>query len=127
MGFKQLGPERSYSQQLHDPVIALCADLATFRQARPDFLTAAEEFVFNFLNQANGFRCHAAEWSRQATQLFLSPELLKGLLLGQRNFLKECSLAELLHLRDRWGRELFDAVWSSSGRDAASELAGSRN
>jgi hypothetical protein len=127
MGFKQLGPERSYSQKLHDPVIALCADLATFRQARPDFLTAAEEFVFNFLNQANGFRCHAAEWSRQATQLFLSPELLKGLLLGQRNFLKECSLAELLHLRDRWGRELFDAVWSSSGRDAASELAVSRN
>ena len=126
MGFKQVGPERSYSRELHDPVIALCADLATFRKARPHLLTGAEEFIFNFLDQANGFRFHVAEWSNQATRHFLSAELLKGLLMGSRNFLNECSLSELLHLRDRWGRELFDAVWTS-GSDGMSDRSASRN
>jgi len=121
VGFSQLGPERSYSRALHDPVVALCADLSTLKKARPDFLSGAEEFVFNFLHQANRFRFRAAKWTRRATRQFLSADLLKGLLMGQRNFLGECSLSELLHLRDRWGRELFDAVLDSSSRDAPPE------
>lgn len=114
VGFDQLGTERSYSQELHDPVVALCGDLSQLEKAPSDFSSGAEEYVFNFMTQANRFRVLAGEWSRRAQQHFLSADLLKGLFLNQRNFLSECSLSELLHLRNSWGGELFDVVWASS-------------
>lgn len=115
VGFNQLGAERSYSEKLHDPVVALSADLSP--KEPTSFSSCAEQFVFNFLTHANRFRHNAAEWTRRAKQHFLSSELLEGLLLEQRNFLSECSLSELLHLRGRWGDKLFDAVWESSGTE----------
>jgi hypothetical protein len=117
VGFEQLGAERSYSQKLHDPVVALCGDLSLLDRAAPSFSSSAEEYVFNFMSQAHRLRDQAAEWSHEAKLHFLSADLLKGLLLSQRNFLAECSLSELFHLRNSWGGELFDVVWASSSTE----------
>ena len=116
VGFDQLGGERSYSEKLHDPVVALFADLSV--KEPTSFSSSAEQYVFNFLTHANRFRLNTAEWSRSARQHFLSSHLLEGLLLEDRNFLNECSLSELLHLRSRWGEKLFDTVWESSGTES---------
>lgn len=123
VGFDQLGAERSYSKKLHDPVVALCGDLSLLRKPRPSFPSRAEEYVHNFMTRANRFRVDAAERSRRAKQHFLSADLLKGLLLDQRNFFSECSLAELVHLRSSWGRELFDLVWETSGSKLSADTA----
>ncbi len=123
LGFNQLGQQRSYSKKLYDPVVALTVDVATCanRAASAD---GADKYVFDFMVEANRFRSSAAEWSRRAAQNFLSVDLLSGLVFTQRNFLSECSLAELRHLRNRWGEHLFDRLWHRGTGTAPAPVVG---
>lgn len=112
-GFTHFGSERSYSEDVYDPVVAMSVDL-TDCQDVPDRSPDAKAYIFNFMTTgSNRFRSCAAEWNWRARSRFLSAELLEGLLVGERNFLWECTPSELQHLRRRWGRKLFDAVWEA--------------
>jgi ribosomal protein S18 acetylase RimI-like enzyme len=109
MGFRRFGSERSYSQKLHDPVVALCLNIDRYRQPA-DGLTEAEKFLHHLATEANPFLEQVTGWSRQAVRHFLNPELLEQLFVADRNFLGECTPAELMILQRRWGQELFTAV-----------------
>jgi ribosomal protein S18 acetylase RimI-like enzyme len=109
MGFRRFGSQRSYSQKLHDPVVALCLNIDRYRQPA-DGLTEAEKFLHHLATQANPFLDLVSGWSRQAVRHFLNPELLEQLFVADRNFLGECTPAELMILQRRWGQELFGAV-----------------
>jgi len=109
MGFRRFGSQRSYSQKLHDPVVALCLNIDRYRQP-PDGLTEAEKFLHHLATEANPFLEQVTGWSRQAERHFLNPELLEQLFVADRNFLGECTPAELMILQRRWGQELFGAV-----------------
>jgi ribosomal protein S18 acetylase RimI-like enzyme len=113
MGFRRFGSERSYSQKIHDPVVALSMDIDQWRQPATSG-NAAEQFMHHFAAVANPFLSHVSDWAKQAVRHFLNPELLEQLFVADRNFLSECSPAELSILQRRWGQELFGAVtgWS---------------
>ncbi|MEO7413583.1 MAG: GNAT family N-acetyltransferase [Opitutaceae bacterium] len=109
MGFRRFGSQRSYSQKLHDPVVALCLNIDRYRNP-PDELSEPEKFLHHLATDANPFLELVTGWSRQAVRHFLNPELLEQLFVADRNFLGECTPAELMILQRRWGQELFGAV-----------------
>lgn len=113
MGFRQLGSERSYSEKIHDPVVALSMDINQWRQPATS-TSAAEQFMHHFAAVANPFLAQVSDWAKQAVRHFLNPELLEQLFVADRNFLSECSPAELSILQRRWGQELFGAVTGNS-------------
>lgn len=109
MGFQRLGSQRSYSHKVYDPVVALTLDLDRYRQPAQG-LNATEQFIYNFVAEGNRFLTCVSDWAKQAVRHFLNPELLEQLFVSERNFLAECSPAELMILQRRWGQELFSAV-----------------
>lgn len=109
IGFRRFGSQRSYSQKLHDPVVALCLNIDHYRQPA-EGLSEAEQFLHHLATDGNPFLDRVAGWSRQAVRHFLNPELLEQLFVADRNFLSECTPAELMILQRRWGQELFSAV-----------------
>lgn len=113
MGFRRLGSERSYSKKIHDPVVALSMDIDQWRQPAKSS-SAAEQFMHHFAAVANPFLTEVSNWAKQAVKHFLNPELLEQLFVADRNFLSECSPAELSILQRRWGQELFGAVTGTS-------------
>lgn len=113
MGFRRLGSQRSYSEKIHDPVVALSMDINQWRRPPPGQNTA-EQFMHHFAAIANPFLSQVADWAKQAVRHFLNPELLEQLFVADRNFLSECSPAELSILQRRWGQELFGAVTGNS-------------
>ncbi|MEO6568310.1 MAG: hypothetical protein ABIO94_06065 [Opitutaceae bacterium] len=113
MGFRLLGSERSYSDKVHDPVVALTMDINQWRRP-PLGRSPAEQFMHHFAAVANPFLSQVADWAKQAVRHFLNPELLEQLFVADRNFLSECSPAELSILQRRWGQELFGAVTGTS-------------
>lgn len=114
LGFTQLGSERSYSQKLHDPVVALMIDWDNYRNP-PEDLSPAVSFVHQFLGPQNPMMKCVAMWDRKARAAFLNPELLEQLFINDSNFLASCSPAELETVRMRWGIELFRAVVAGGG------------
>jgi ribosomal protein S18 acetylase RimI-like enzyme len=112
LGFQQVGSERSYSQKLHDPVVALVIDWDNYRNP-PEGLTPASLYVHNFLGPENPYLNRVQMWDRKARAQFLNAELLEELFVVRSDFLSKCSPAELEIVRMRWGQELFRAVASS--------------
>ena len=113
LGFQEIGGERSYSDKLHDPVVALAADIAPFRKA-PRGMNATEKFVNKFLGRENPYLKHIREWETEARRVFLCAKLLGKLFVEERNLIGECSQKELDVLQARWGHDLFSAVFIPS-------------
>jgi hypothetical protein len=113
MQFRPFGSERSYSQKLHDPVVALTLDLNWYRQA-PIGLNSAEQYIHHAATTGNPFVPLVGDWAKQARRRFLDPELLEQMFVTERNFLAECTPSELQILQRRWGQELFGAVTNTS-------------
>jgi ribosomal protein S18 acetylase RimI-like enzyme len=109
LGFRPIGSQRSYSQKLHDPVVALCLNIDHYRRPA-DGLSPTQQFIHRLGTELNPFMTKVSEWSRQAVKHFLNPELLEQLFVADRNFLGECTAGELTILQRRWGQELFSAV-----------------
>lgn len=109
IGFEDVGTERSYSDKLHDPVVAVSMDLARYR--RP---SAGADCVANFVHHAlakgNPYRSQVAAWARAARHAFLNAVLLVDLFVKERNFLSECSATEHACLKAHWGESLFVVV-----------------
>jgi ribosomal protein S18 acetylase RimI-like enzyme len=120
LGFQELGSERSYSQKLHDPVVALRLDVNEYRQPSDGFDTA-KEFIYHLAGAGNPFIAQVGEWARRAKRYFLNPDLLETLFVKQRNFLAECTPEQLRILERRWGQELFSAVAGPLSSPAAEE------
>ncbi len=120
-GFRQFGAERSYSQKLHDPVVALSMDICQFRKA-PVGLNGTEEFIHHFLGPGNHFSPHVEEWANEAQRYFLDPELLAELFISERIFIVDCSATELEGLKTLWGHDLFIKVTSDCFIPSAEKL-----
>src|SRR6185436_5306093 len=84
-------------------------DFSRFFRPR-ESLNATEQFFNQFLTDGNRFLNCVTEWAAEARSKFMNPELLARLFVIERNFLAECTKAELRILQGRWGKELFQAV-----------------
>ncbi len=113
LGFRQTGSQRSYSRKIDDPVILLSLEVAQYQQPRPALSTIAQ-FMYDFLCEGNHFISRVTDWAKEARKHFANPAVLHELFVCERNFLGECSPAELEILQGRWGEALFDAVRSGS-------------
>jgi ribosomal protein S18 acetylase RimI-like enzyme len=109
LGFRLLGSERSYSDKLYDPVVALTVDFENYCVPPPN-LSPASRFVHAFLGATNPYRDKVAAWDRRARVRFLNANLLERLFVTESGFLAQCSPSELDVVRLRWGQELFSAV-----------------
>ena len=109
LGFQELGSERSYSQKLHDPVVALRIDINEYRQP-VEGMGAARDFINHIAGAGNPFMQQVGEWTRRAKLNFLNPELLETLFVKERNFLAECTPEQLRIIERRWGQEMFHTV-----------------
>jgi hypothetical protein len=109
LGFRQIGPQRSYSQTIDDPVVAVSMDVDQYRQPQQE-LSATAQFMREFLTEGNRFLSRVTEWAQEARRAFLNVDLLKQLFVLEKNFLARCSPEELEILHRRWGHEMFAAV-----------------
>ncbi len=123
MGFRRFGTERSYSDKVYDPVIAMAMDLTRYRLTLCG-LSRTEQFLRDFVVEQNQYLAKIGEWNRRARDSFLNVDSLIQLFVLERNFLAECSEQELRAVQFRWGRKLFSTV-HSHGRSEAS--AGERS
>lgn len=128
LGFHSLGSERSYSDKLHDPVVALRLNFDELRAPAPE-LTGAARFIRGFATERNRYLAQVADWAKQARRQFLNAFLLEQLFVHERNFVAECTPEELEILRRRWGEEMFQVVTGITdladlGPPAAPPLAG---
>lgn len=109
LGFRMVGPLRSYSEEIDDPVIALSMDINQYREPRSG-LSGAAEFVQQFLADGNHFVSCVREWAGEARRHFLNPDLLKQLFVREKNLLAMFTPAELRVLNQRWGHQTFATV-----------------
>lgn len=109
LGFRMVGSQRSYTQELDDPVIALSMDINQYRAPRSG-LSGAAGFVQQFLADGNHFVSCVNDWAGEARRHFLNPDLLKQLFVLEKNFLAMLTPAELGVLDRRWGHETFATV-----------------
>ncbi len=109
LNFTEIGPQRSYSQTINDPVIALCGDLDFYR-ACPEQLDEVASFIHRFMTTDNHFFKRVGEWHKEATASFLDADLLRSLFTSWSSFLESCSESEIAFLEHKWGWNLFDEV-----------------
>jgi ribosomal protein S18 acetylase RimI-like enzyme len=131
LGFRQIGSERSYSQTIDDPVIAVSMDIDQYRTPKSTG-SATVRFMRQFLTDGNQFLSRVTGWAQEARRNFLNPDLLKKLFAAEKNFLAKCSSAELEILHRRWGHELFVAVtgdmyFPKSASSSRNQLAAKEN
>ncbi len=112
VGFESLGSLRSYSEKLHDPVVAIFLAVDVYRSEVP--APGLDPSVHYMGSTGNPFMASADDWTRQAKERFLSADLLGKLLNTGRDFLSECSPSELTYLESCWGNPLFERVRSRS-------------
>jgi hypothetical protein len=111
VGFWRFGSERSYSDKIYDPVIAMAMDLSKFRRPFRG-VTITEQFLRDFTVEGNPYLSQMGEWTRHSRDCFLSVDNLIRIFVEERNFIAVCSEAELQAMQFRWGRKLFSAVVS---------------
>lgn len=111
VGFWRFGSERSYSDKIYDPVIGMAMDLTHFRRSFRG-ITLTEQFLRDFTVESNPYLSLIGDWTRRSRDHFLSVDNLIQLFVEERNFISECSDAELQAMQFRWGRKLFSTVFS---------------
>lgn len=109
LNFFAIGPVRSYSSTIDDPVVALCGDLDLYRRA-PDDTDEVRSFIHRFMSSGNPFLARVMHWETQATATFLEPNLLRRLFISECSFLDKCSDTDFAFIEEQWGWQLFDDV-----------------
>jgi hypothetical protein len=109
LGFKQIGPKRSYSQDIDDPVIPLClpSSLYVTANGQDDELAS---FVRRFMATENPYLSDIPAWSDQARRFFEDSRSLRKLFGRDSNFLRCCALDEQTILIHKWGPVAFKKV-----------------
>jgi hypothetical protein len=120
LGYREVGSERSYSETIFDPVVALSLESARYTGGLP-LRDEAAEFVRKYMAISNPYLDHVADWDYAAEEQFGRVETLRQLFVTESNFIDRCSPSEWEILRDRWGKNVFDSVTGRSFIDTIQE------
>ncbi len=118
LNFFPIGPARSYSQTIHDPVIALCGDLDFYR-AESDGLTEPSAFIHRFMTSENPFLSRVARWHDEAHFTFHEPNFLRTLLNCECSFPEECTDSEVVFIEEQLGWQLFEEATEPDTMDGS--------
>ncbi len=118
LGFHEIGSERSYSDEIDDPVVALCVDADFYRQ-RVDSLNEGGCFIQHFMTDGNPFMGKVGAWSIEAHRRFMNGSLLRQLFITEGAFITNCTIRELRALERLWGSRTFSivtgrSIWSAT-------------
>ncbi|MBN2212144.1 MAG: GNAT family N-acetyltransferase [Sedimentisphaerales bacterium] len=111
MGFDRvIGSERSYSAQIHDPVILVNMGLdrlwECFDNVNDDICNDVTTLK-RYYQSANPYHECIESWNQAAQKAFKDPALLRRLFVEQSDLLTDCSRENLEIIRHRWGDDLF--------------------
>ncbi len=120
LGYREVGSERSYSETIFDPVVALSLESARYTGGLP-LRDEAAEFVRQFMAISNPYLDHVADWDYAAEEQFGQIETLRQLFVTESNFIDRCLPSEWEILRDRWGKNVFDSVTGRTFIDTIQE------
>lgn len=133
LGFKQIGPKRSYSADLEDPVIPLCLSSRLYLApaGQEDELAG---FVRRFMAAENPHLPEIDAWNSAARRLFTDLAALQRLFGQNSRFLRCCALDAQTALIHQWGPHVFSRVvgntatscilaWLSTGFEMAKTAA----
>lgn len=117
LGFRQISTERSYSQEVDDPVVAFClpSDLYLVPDSHKDELSS---FVCRFMATENPYLARIGEWETEAKALFRDFASLRKLFGPKSNFLRSCELDAQTALIRQWGPHIFRKVVGSTASGA---------
>lgn len=113
LNFRQVGTERSYSEKIHDPVVALSMNANQYRRP-PSGLDEAARFMHHFMAGGNPYLAQVGRWGELAERRFLRRDLLRRLFITETSFITSCSSRELHVLERHWGHKLFTSVTGNS-------------
>jgi len=114
LGFEQLGPLRSYSREIDDPVVLMRLDLKRVDERIVDVENGEsdedEAVLKRYYIDTNPYHAYVNEWAREARELFSDEESLRDLFVEKGRLLRQCSSAHLRAICERWGTEIFAKV-----------------
>ncbi|MFP4354960.1 MAG: N-acyl amino acid synthase FeeM domain-containing protein [Phycisphaerae bacterium] len=105
LGFEILGSQRSYSEEIYDPVVLVRLDL-TGLDARFLYVEAGfgdvESFLKHYYIEDNPYHRQVAAWQIQSDRLFADRTLLSVLFVRESDLLPRCSAEELDAIGQHW-------------------------
>lgn len=118
LGFKQIAPERSYSPDIHDPVVPLCLSSMLYLSPNRQEDEIAG-FVRRFMASENPHLAAIEPWTEKARHLFTDSSSLGKLFGTGSNFLRSCELHAQVTLMHEWGPQVFRQVVGHTASQAA--------
>ena len=117
LGFETMGPVRSYSSKIHDPVVLVRMDLAGIDQRVSRIRDEAgddEAFLKRYYVDDNGYHAYVSGWSELAESLFDDAASLRELFVDRADLLSACDPDELLVICEAWGPGIFNEVFAGA-------------
>ena len=126
LGFKQIGEVRSYSDEVHDPVVMVRLDLTgladRFRIAENGGIES-ECFLKKYYIDENPYGRFVAAWQILSDRFFADPVGLRELFVQRSGLPRRCEPEELRALQNRWGPRVFAEAWGSESAAAEEPAA----
>lgn len=111
LGFEQMGEQKSYSAEIHDPVVLVRLDLTSLADRFKDVdhnSNQAERFLKNYYIDDNPYHRFVGGWEVVSRRFFQEPILLHELFVQRSSLLAGCSDRQQDAIATRWGREVFE-------------------
>lgn len=114
LGFAEISPIRSYSDEVEDPVVVVSISLEDLGKRFADVEAddgTDEGFLKSYYIEGNPYHQHVRSISSVAEAVFHDPSSLRALFVDHGDLLSQCTPDELDAIRRRWGSELVALVW----------------
>jgi len=118
LGFETIGSERSYCEEIHDPVVMVRLDLTGLADRFKDIERSANEveaFLKSYYIDTNPYHRFVGAWQVVSQRLFEDAELLGELFVHRSSLPSRCGPTQQRALKSRWGKEVFDRAWPARG------------
>jgi len=116
LGFEQLGQVRSYSSEIHDPVVMVRLDLTglaeRFRSADNGGIES-ERFLKSYYLEENPYGRYVAAWQILSDRFFADPAGLRELFVQRSSLPRHCEPGDLRAIQNRWGPRIFAETFGS--------------
>jgi len=122
LGFEQIGEQKSYSAEIHDPVVLVRLDLSGLadRFRGVDHRTnQVERFLKSYYVDENPYHRFVGGWRVVSRRLFQDPLGLHELFVQKSSLLTGCSARQQEAIARRWGREVFERTVTAYGLAAS--------
>lgn len=116
LGFEQLGQQKSYSCEIHDPVVLVRLDLSGLADRFRDIhhgSNQVERFLKSYYVDDNPYHRFVGGWKIVSHRVFQDSLGLRELFVHRSSLLAGCSARQQDAIARRWGRDVFARVMTA--------------